>query len=104
MLESIAAAGAWIRKFKEHYVELQSLREKKVHQDLMEMEIRLESLRKQIPQKIQFEAIQSSMKERAREHKQLDKRLDRANGQLKKIKDPMNEQEKEKEKENPMEK
>ncbi|KAI5346734.1 PREDICTED: PRUPE_1G112200 [Prunus dulcis] len=104
MLGSIAAAGAWIRNFKEHYVELQSLREKKVRQDLMEIEVRLESLGKQIPKEKEFEAIESSMKERAEEHKQLNERIHRANEQLKKLKDPMNEQEKEKEKENPMEK
>ncbi|VVA28438.1 PREDICTED: PRUPE_1G112200 [Prunus dulcis] len=99
MLESIAAAGAWIRKFKDHYVELQSLREKKVHQDLMEMEIRLESLRKKIPEKIQFEAIQSNMEKMARENKEMEEVVKEAEEW---IKDKMNELEKEKQ--NPMEK
>ncbi|KAL6293371.1 hypothetical protein ACE6H2_001513 [Prunus campanulata] len=95
MLGSIAAAGAWIRKFKENYVELQSLREKKVHQDLMEVEARLERLSKQIPQKIQLEAMQSTMKKLATENKQLNEHLDRMIELLKNLKDPMNEQERE---------
>ncbi|ONI27938.1 hypothetical protein PRUPE_1G112200 [Prunus persica] len=99
MLGPIAVAGAWIRKFKEHYVELQSLREKKVHQDLMEMEVRLESLRKQIPLKIQFEELQSSMEQMARENKEMEELVKEAE---ERIKDMMNAQEKEKE--NPMEK
>ncbi|KAH0979293.1 hypothetical protein GBA52_006470 [Prunus armeniaca] len=64
MLGSIAAAGAWIRKFKEYYVELQSLREKKV-QDLMEIEVRLAR----------------DVEKRARANEQLRERIARAQEQ-----------------------
>ncbi|XP_021829672.1 uncharacterized protein LOC110769929 [Prunus avium] len=109
MLGSVAAAGAWIRKFKEYYVELQSLREKKVHQErnlngklqsLMELEVRLERLtEKHIAEDIQFKAMLLALEKLVRVDEQLEERTDRVR---KRLKDLMNEQEKEKE--NPMEK
>ncbi|PQQ10815.1 hypothetical protein Pyn_34358 [Prunus yedoensis var. nudiflora] len=100
MLGSIAAAGAWIRKSKEYFVELQSLREKKVHQDLMETEVRLERLTEElVAREIELKAMKSDMEEGVRTYEQQE-------GMLKemeeRVKEMMNEQEKEKE--NPMEK
>ncbi|CAB4301566.1 unnamed protein product [Prunus armeniaca] len=74
MLGSIAAAGAWIRKFKEYYVELQSLREKKV-QDLMEIEVRLARVREK---HIAAEILLSDVEKRARANEQLLERIARA--------------------------
>ncbi|XP_021829671.1 uncharacterized protein LOC110769928 [Prunus avium] len=109
MLGSIAAAGAWIRKSKEYFVELQSLREKKVHQErnlngelqsLKELEDRVERLSEgDIAEQIQFKAMQSNLEKLARKQKQVEKLLKETEEQLK---DLMNEQEKEEE--NPMEK
>ncbi|KAH0979521.1 hypothetical protein GBA52_006698 [Prunus armeniaca] len=77
MLGSIAAAGAWIRKFKEYYVELQSLREKKV-QDLMEIEVRLARVREK---HIAAEILLSDVEKRARANEQLRERIARAQEQ-----------------------
>ncbi|CAL9008380.1 unnamed protein product [Prunus brigantina] len=99
MLGSIAAAGAWIRKFKEYYVEFQSMWEKKVHQErqsLMEIEFRLARVREKY---IAGEIRLSDMEKRVRANEQLLERIARARERLV---DMMNEQEKEKE--NPMEK
>ncbi|KAL6291259.1 hypothetical protein ACE6H2_008769 [Prunus campanulata] len=94
MLGSIAAAGAWIRKSKEYFVELQSLREKKVHQErqtLMEMGVRLERFReKRVAQDIQRKAMKSDMEKLGRAYDQLSERVHR----VKQLKDLMNEQEK----------
>ncbi|XP_021824967.1 uncharacterized protein LOC110766016 [Prunus avium] len=100
MLGSIAAAGAWIRKSKEYFVELQSLREKKVHQYLMEMEVISERLRKKLDAgEIQLKAMKSDMEEQVRKYEQQEEMVKEMEEQLK---EEMNEQEKEKE--NPMEK
>ncbi|CAB4271125.1 unnamed protein product [Prunus armeniaca] len=77
MLGSIAAAGAWIRKFKEYYVELQSLREKKV-QDLMEIEVRLARVREK---HIAAEILLLDVEKRARANEQLRERIARAQEQ-----------------------
>ncbi|XP_021824960.1 uncharacterized protein LOC110766009 [Prunus avium] len=107
MLGSVAAAGAWIRTFKGYYVELQSLREKKVHQErnltgesqsLTEMEVRVERLSEKDAEQIHFNAMQS-MERAVRKVQQVEKLVKEMKEQLK---DLMNEQEKEEE--NPMEK
>ncbi|XP_008234455.1 PREDICTED: uncharacterized protein LOC103333402 isoform X2 [Prunus mume] len=109
MSGSVAAAGAWMRKFKEYYVEFQSLREKKVHQErnlngesqsLTEIEVRVERLSEtDIAEEIQFKTMQSTMETLVTKQKQVEMLLKEAKEQLK---DLMNEQEKEEE--NPMEK